>query len=180
MNQSKLSTKIQDSQATKRIVRKEDYLPLIVIVLVVSLSACADQWARGMWNSMLFMREFMALFWLILAMLKLFDLRGFAGLFQQYDLIGKRSRIYALVYPFIELLLGLAYQANVLPALTNSVSLVLMVIATIGVLLALHKKMDTSWCCLGAVLKVPLSPLAVLVDLGMAAMAGGMLLMGAA
>ncbi len=85
-----------------------------------------------------------------------------------------------MVYPFIELLLGLAYQANVLPALTNSVSLVIMLIATIGVLLALHKKMDTSWCCLGAVLKVPLGPLAVFVDLGMAAMAGSMLLTGAA
>ncbi len=180
MNQSKLPIKIQDSQATEGIVRKGDYLPLIVIVLVVLLSACADQWARGMWNSMLFMHASMAMFWLILAMLKLFDLRGFADLFQMYDLIGKRSRIYALVYPFIELLLGLAYQANVLPALTNSVSLVLMVIATIGVFLALHKKMDTSWCCLGAVLKVPLGPVAVAVDLGMAVMAGSMLLMDAA
>lgn len=37
---------------------ERDYLPLIVIVLVVALSASAGQWAHGTWDGRLFMRQF--------------------------------------------------------------------------------------------------------------------------
>jgi hypothetical protein len=159
-------------------VGKAGYWPLVVIVLIVSLSAAAEGWSHGTWSRMVVMREFMALFWLILSMLKLIDLRGFADLFQMYDLIGKHSRVYSLTYPFIELALGLAYKANMFPILTNILSLVAMVIAALGVVSALRGRMHASWCCLGAFLTVPLSRLAAVVDLAMAAMAGAMLWAG--
>ena len=57
----------------KRSVR--DYLALIVIVSVILLSATAGQWAHGTWDGRLFLRQFMGIFLVIFAMLKLFDLR---------------------------------------------------------------------------------------------------------
>ena len=160
-----------DHQHWKPKASLRGYLPLIVIVLVSLLSAVAGQWVHARWNSMAFMRQFMGVFLMIFAMFKLFDLRGFADGFQMYDLIAKRFRPYALVYPFIELALGLAYQANLYPMLTNLILLVMMVVGAAGVFYALHKGLDVACACLGTVLKVPLSTVAVVEDVGMSVMA---------
>jgi len=153
-----------------------DYWPLIVIVTVALLCAFASQWAVGKWDGVVWMRQFMGVFLVIFSMFKLFDLRGFADGFQMYDIIAKRFRSYALIYPFIELVLGLAYLGNVAPILTSSILLVVMLIGTSGVLWALHKGLDVACACLGTVLKVPLSTVAVVEDVGMAVMAAAMLL----
>jgi hypothetical protein len=155
-----------------------DYLPLIVIVLIAILTAVALQWGQGRLEARMWMRYFMGIFLVIFAMLKLFDLAGFADGFQMYDLIAKRFRPYALAYPFIELLLGLASLAGVFPMLTNLVLLVIMVIGAMGVFDALRKGLDVACACLGTVLKVPLSTVAVIEDVGMATMAALMLLLG--
>lgn len=151
----------------------QDYLPLIVIVLIALLAAFAR--ASGIGDGKTFMREFMGIFLVIFAMFKLFDLPGFADGFQKYDIIAKRFRPYALVYPFIELALGLAYQANLYQTLTNSILLAGMVVGATGVFWALYKGLDVACACLGTVLKVPLSTVAVVEDVGMAAMAAVML-----
>ena len=39
--------------------------------------------------------------------IKVIDLNGFADGYSTYDLLAKRSRPYALAYPFIELALGI-------------------------------------------------------------------------
>jgi hypothetical protein len=155
-----------------------DYLPLIVIVLAIAQSASAGQWMQGTWDGRSFMRQFTAVFLMLFAMPKLLDLRGFADGFQMYDLIGKRFRPYALAYPFIQLGLGLAYQTNLYPVLTNSVLLVVMLIGATGVFSALHQGLDVTCDSLGTYVKVPLSTVAVVEDAGLAAMAVGMLLMG--
>ena len=143
-----------------------DYFPLIVIVLVALLSAFASQWAHGMWDGKNWMRQFMGIFLVNFAMFKLFDLRGFADGFQMYDLVAKRFRPYASAYPFIELL----------PALISAVLIIVMLIGATGVLWALHKDLDVACACLGTVLKVPLSTVAIVEDAGMALMAALMLI----
>jgi hypothetical protein len=52
-----------------------------------------------------------------------------------------------------------------------------MLWGALGVIRALTKGMNVSCACLGTVLKVPLSTVALVEDLGMAGMAGAMLLM---
>jgi len=153
-----------------------DYLPLIVIVLVALVSALTGQWPLAKRDGSTLMRQFMGNFLVIFAMFKLFDLPGFADGFQKYDLIAKRFRPYALVYPFIELALGLAYQANFSTVTTNTILLVVMTIGAIGVLTALRNGLDVACACLGTMLKMPLSTVAVVEDVGMAAMAAIMLL----
>ena len=155
--------------------RWQDYIPLIVIVVLTLLSACAKQIAYAGWNWMNWMRDFMGFFLVVFSMFKFFDMEGFADGFQMYDLLAKRFRPYARIYPFIELALGLGYLSHWQPMLIYSVTVVILAFGSIGVLRALFKGLDIECACMGTVLHVPLSTVALIEDLGMAMMAAGML-----
>ncbi len=120
------------------------------------------------------MHYFMGVFLLIFALLKLFDLSGFADGFQMYDLLAKRFRPYALVYPFIELSLGLGYLAFWQPLVVYSATAVVLGFGALGVIRALQKGLDLECACMGTILKVPLSTVALTEDLAMAGMAAVM------
>lgn len=152
------------------------YLPLIVIVTLTMAAAAARVASTGVWQPMAWMHDFMGFFLVVFSMFKFFDLPGFADGFQMYDLLAKPLRPYAFVYPFIELGLGLAYLARWNPLVTYSVTIAVMLWGAAGVLLALKKGLDINCACMGNVLKVPLSTVALVEDLGMAAMAGVMLM----
>ena len=155
--------------------RWRDYIPLIIIIVLTSLSACAKQFAGVNWNWMNWMHDFMGLFLIIFSMFKFFDIDGFADGFQMYDLLAKPFRPYAYVYPFIELFLGLGYLAHWQPKLIYSVTVVVLAFGSIGILRALFKGLDVECACMGTVLHVPLSTVALVEDLGMALMAALML-----
>lgn len=153
-----------------------DYLPLLVIVALSMAAATARVASSDLWHAMDWMHDFMGFFLVVFSMFKFFDLSGFADGFQMYDLLAKPFRPYAYVYPFIELGLGLAYLARWNPVVTYSVTIAVMLWGAAGVLLALRKGLDLNCACMGTVLKVPLSTVALVEDLGMAAMALAMLL----
>jgi hypothetical protein len=159
--------------------RWTDYVPLLVIVVLTLLAACAKQNAYpGPWNWMEWMHDFMGFFLVVFAMFKFFDLPGFADGFQMYDLLARPLRPYAYVYPLLELGLGLGYLSRWQPALIYGATLGLMIFGALGVLNALRKGLDLECACLGTVLKVPLSTVALVEDLGMALMAGAMWWLG--
>jgi hypothetical protein len=154
----------------------QDYIPLIVLILLALLAALAHQASHAAWNAGEVMHAFMGFFLVEFSMFKFFDLEGFADGFQMYDLLAKPFRPYAYLYPFLELALGLAYLAHWNPPVVYGATLALMLFGSAGVLLALRKGLDLECACMGTVLKVPLSTVALAEDLGMAAMAAGMLL----
>jgi hypothetical protein len=170
------------SQAHKRVQERggslADYLPLIVILVLTMAAATARVASDDLWHAMDWMHDFMGLFLVVFSMFKFFDLRGFADGFQMYDLLAKPFRPYAYVYPFIELGLGLAYLARWQPVVTYNVTIAVMLWGAAGVLVALKKGLDINCACMGTVLKVPLSTVALVEDLGMAAMAVAMLMVG--
>jgi len=145
------------------------YKPLIVIILVVFFSSLAIQ--RGQGQAAAWMHDFMGLFLVVFAMFKLLDVPGFAEGFSMYDILAGRFRFYGFAYPFIELFLGLAYLARISSAALYALTVVLMLFGGIGVIKSLVKGLDVHCACLGTVLKVPLSTVAVFEDLGMALMA---------
>ena len=154
-----------------------DYIPLMVIVALAVLAGCAKQNAYGGgWNWMTWMHDFMGFFLVVFSMFKFFNLEGFADGFQMYDLLAMPFRPYAYVYPFIELALGLGYLAHWQPTIIYTATITVMVFGSLGVIAALMKGLDLDCACMGTVLKVPLSTIALVEDLGMAAMAAGMLL----
>ncbi len=147
------------------------YWPLIVILVIVLLASLALDAAE-----VPFMHGFMGLFLAIFAMFKFLDLKGFADGFQTYDLIAQRWRSYAYAYPFLELGLGLAYLSSFLPTLTYTATLLLMIISAAGVLRSIVSGRKIHCACLGTVLKVPLSTVSAVENIGMGLMAAIMLL----
>ena len=156
-----------------------DYIPLMVILALTLLAACAKQaaylpTATG-WSWMTWMHDFMGFFLVVFSMFKFFDLPGFADGFQMYDLLAKPLRPYAYGYPFIELALGLGYLAHWQPRAVYLATIIVMLFGALGVFNALRKGIDLECACMGTVLRVPLSTVALTEDLGMVAMAAAMM-----
>ena len=150
------------------------YKPLLVIIATVTFSAIALSLVDGRTHR--FMESFMGLFFVNFAMFKLIDFKSFADGFSMYDLIAKRSRQYALAFPFFELGLGLLYLMAFSPVITNSLTLFLMLISGAGVIKAIVTGDEHLQCaCLGTSLNVPLSTVSIIENFGMAGMAAFML-----
>jgi hypothetical protein len=122
------------------------------------------------WNN--WMANFMAGFFLVFSFFKLLDLRGFADSYATYDIIAKRWHGWGLIYPFIELALGLAFMLGLNPIATNGATFVIMGISIIGVLQSLLNKRRIQCACLGAVFNLPMSTITVIEDGLMIAMSG--------
>lgn len=138
---------------------------------LLEAQAGAFAWPRAM-------ARFMGGFFLTFAFFKLLDVRAFADAYAGYDVIAARWRLYGFVYPFIELLLGAAYLSGFQPTVTNAVTLVVMLVGTVGVVRTLLARRKIRCACLGAVFNLPMSYVTLAEDALMAAMAAVMLATG--
>lgn len=152
------------------------YTPLFVIIIGSALSASARQVAWDGWEGRIWMHDFMGFFLTVFAMVKLFDLKGFADGFQKYDLLAGVCRPYALVYPFLELALGMGYLSLWNTDFVYLATIVLLGFGSLGVFNSMRQGKDLNCACMGSILKVPLSTVTLTEDLGMAAMALAMLM----
>ncbi|MEX0848894.1 MAG: MauE/DoxX family redox-associated membrane protein [Candidatus Dependentiae bacterium] len=148
----------------------KDFLPLIAIFLIVISFVGLRQLSYGP-DLRAAMSDFMAAFFIIFGAFKLLNLKGFAEAYATYDVIAKKSIIYAYAYPFIEIALGLAYLFRLFPNVTNFVTLIVMFVSAIGVAIELSKGRDITCACLGVVFKIPMTYVTLFEDLLMAAMA---------
>ena len=151
------------------------YKPLIALILVSAsaASALSHNFSFSYW-----MTSFMGIFLLVFALLKLFDIPGFAEGFQRYDLLAKRSHTYARAYPYLELLLALSYLGRYNLIVTYIATILLMSFGALGVFTALRKGLNVNCACMGTALNVPLSTVAVIENVGMTLMAITMLITG--
>ena len=117
------------------------------------------------------MHNFLGIFLCQFALVKLYDLKGFARGFARYDIIGMHSIGYAYVYPFIELALGLAFLSYILLLPAYIVTIAAMVLGIIGVARAMHEKLRVPCACMGSFLRVPLSGVTLTENIIMGAMA---------
>jgi hypothetical protein len=152
------------------------YRPLLLIVgyllgitTIIELTATRFDTERAMTN-------FMGGFFLAFSFFKMLDVRAFATAYSTYDVLASRWPAYGLVYPFLELLLGVAYLSGVAPVATNVATLVLMLIGLVGVSEALLNRRRIQCACLGTVFELPMSKVTFIEDAAMAAMAAFMLL----
>lgn len=147
----------------------------MIIVVLTSLTAGAClAGSPGRWDWMEWMRNFMGFFLVVFSMFKFFDISGFADGFGMYDLLARRFRFYAYVHPMIELGIGLGYLARWQPAVIAAITVGVMLFGAAGVINALRKGLDLECACMGTILQVPLSTVALVEDLGMALMAAAM------
>jgi len=147
------------------------FLPLIIIFAVILLFVGVRLVWLGSFDLMIAMQTFMAGFFLVFGFFKVINLKGFADAYQMYDLLAKRSRFYALLYPFLELALGIAYLLSFQLLSVAIITLVVMGVSAVGVGNELRKKNQIVCACLGAIFKVPMTKVTFLEDVLMFLMA---------
>jgi cation transport ATPase len=103
------------------------------------------------------MTDFMGLFFILFSFFKLLDIRGFSRSFSMYDVLAKRISFYGLVYPFIEMILGVMFlfQNHIYYALL--ITFIILTSTTIGVIQTLILKRSIKCACLGTVLDLPMT-----------------------
>ncbi|HEY3788691.1 MAG TPA: MauE/DoxX family redox-associated membrane protein, partial [Urbifossiella sp.] len=156
---------------------KTSFFPLALIVGFLLGVVLLVEVARGSFVWPLAMTNFMAGWFLVFSFFKLLDVKAFADSYQTYDLLAARSRLYALGYPFIELALGIAFLLRYELKVVNGVTLIVMLIGTVGVVRTLISRRKIRCACLGAVFNLPMSYVTLAEDVLMVAMAAVMLVM---
>ena len=124
------------------------YTPVIAIFSTAGLMALAT----GMGIT-----GFMGFSLSLLASLKLMDIESFAEGFAKYDLITKKIKPYAKIYPFAELALGLGFLSGFAPLATGITSLLIGVSGSVSVFKAVYiDKLALNCACVGGNSKAPL------------------------
>jgi len=154
----------------------ETYKPILLIFGYISAVMLLVQFKNQSFNLMEAMSHFMAGFFLVFSFFKLLNLKGFAESYVMYDVLAKKIPVWAYLYAFVELGLGVAYLINFNPIITNLVTLIVMTISIIGVLQSVLNKQKIQCACLGAVFNLPMSTVTIIEDALMIAMSGIMLI----
>lgn len=154
----------------------ETYKPILLIFFYISLVTILIQLKNENFNVMEAMQHFMAGFFLVFSFFKLLNLKGFAESYVMYDVIARKIPVWAYLYVFIELILGLAFLTGFNPLLTNSLTFLVMSVSIIGVLQSVLNKKKIQCACLGAIFNLPMSTVTIIEDALMIIMSGLMII----
>lgn len=147
------------------------YWPLVVIVIISIIGGAALLNMSPNHSSKYLMVNISGLFFLFLATLKFWDLKGFYEGFSQYDLVAKKSALYGYLYPFLELVVAVGYLSHFFVIGVAILTAILMFITLLGVVCAIFSGREIRCACMGSKLDVPLSVVSAVETLGMGAMA---------
>lgn len=153
----------------------ETYKPILLLFFYITLVTILIQIFNHHFDWMQWMQHFMAGFFLIFSFFKMLDLKGFAESYVMYDVIAKHMPVWAYIYAFLELALGIAYLINFSPRITNIITFIVMTISIIGVLQSVLNKKKIQCACLGAVFNLPMSTVTIIEDGLMIAMSAFMI-----
>jgi len=149
------------------------YRPVIALFSMTALGALAASYAvTGSIVTLLSAEWFIGFSMLVLALLKLQNIEGFATMFLNYDLLAKRWVPYSYVYPFAEGLAGVLMISGALPWLSVPVALFIATIGAVSVFKAVYiDKRELKCACVGGSSNVPLGFISLTENLMMIAMA---------
>jgi hypothetical protein len=146
-----------------------EYFKFSGIIIFVAIVAAIDAGWPGL-DFEKYIESFMGVFFLVFGSFKLLNLREFAYGFQSYDIVAKKSLAYAYAYPFIQLIFGILYLVNLDSCMLDLAVLAISIISSIGVFRTLGSGAKIHCVCLGNIIKLPLSKISFVEDLGMAIM----------
>ena len=155
-----------------------EYLKFGLVIAAIFLASYLLYGQSGISGATEYMRWFMGVFMATFAAFKLTGYRTFATAFAGYDIIARRFSAYARLFPFIELSLALLYLLDWLPAGRDILVVLISGTAAIGVFKEIYRGKSGLGCaCLGNVIKLPLSSISLIENLGMLVMASMMLIL---
>ncbi|MEL7145082.1 MAG: MauE/DoxX family redox-associated membrane protein [Bacteroidota bacterium] len=152
------------------------YRPLLLIVGFIAGVSLLAQYPFSEFSGGLWMRHFMAGFFIVFSFFKLLNIEGFASSYAMYDEVAARWKNWGYLYPFVELGLGVLYLINLFPFWTNLVTIVVLGVSSIGVIRSNLNRKKIKCACLGDVFNLPMSTVTIIEDVGMVAMAVVMIL----
>lgn len=134
----------------------KDYVPLmLVIASIIAATLITCIFTSYTLNNLL--GYSMGYFFIVFGLFKVIDIRNFAMGYAEYDLITKNLPVWAYVYPFVELFLGMLYLLGDPSRGTLWATIALSLITVVSVWLKLRKHEQIHCVCLGNLLKVPLT-----------------------
>jgi len=157
----KISNKynVSASSIEKNVITSKSELkqlkPLFLIFIYILLIAIGLHYKSWDWSG--FMLDFMGIFYIVFSFFKLLDLKGFPESFKMYDPLAKIVPIYAVVYPFIEIGLGVLFLFRIQIPLALILTIIILGVTTIGVTQSLLSKKVIKCACLGTALKLPMT-----------------------
>lgn len=154
--------------ANKKMKRPlKDFLPLIIIFSVIVLfTILMTIFVKQELHFA--MRIMMGSFFLVFGFFKIINLKAFADAYSTYDIVAMRSKFYAFLYPFLELIIAILYLANIGGIYRDIFTFILMIVSSIGVIRKLKKKEEIPCACLGMVFKLPMTWVTLAEDILMA------------
>ena len=144
------STKGDTKNSIQRLV------PLFDVLTGIALVSSFRQISGGP-DPMLWMMDFMGIFFLIFGLFKLYDIKGFVRGFQTYDMIAKKIPAFAYSLPFIEIILGGLYLAGFMFLWQNLVALTLAGLGIYSAYAVIKKKKEVQCVCLGTAFNLPMT-----------------------
>ncbi len=160
-----------EGKKTNRIIDYfSTYKPIFITLGLVSLLSLISFVNSGNKNDEI-MRYFMGYFFIIFSFLKLQDIKSFSISFSNYDPITNRISSFGIIYPFIELSLGIFFLLGQFLVTANLITLIILLPQTYGIVKKLRKNEMINCACLGSSFNIPLSNLTVIENLLMCVMA---------
>ena len=145
-----------DTQESRNAPDKlQQLFPLFLILTYVFAASIALNMDDLFYQS--FMVDFMGLFFIVFSFFKLLDLKGFVASFKMYDPLAKKIPLYAMIYPFLEVILGLLFLFRIGIQFSLWMTVIVLGITTIGVTRSLLSKQNITCACLGSVLNLPMT-----------------------
>ncbi len=155
---------------------RQELAKFILVIASIAVMSWLLNSIYGQASFIEFLRWYMGVFFVVFASFKLIGYKMFAMMFAEYDVVAKKVMAYAYAYPFIELGLGVMYVANILPNARDWVAVVVMGVGSVGVLQEIKRRSGIHCACLGNVIKLPLSTVSLVEDVGMGLMALALIL----
>lgn len=149
------------------------YRPVVALFTMTALMAMAASHAvTGSPFTLRAAEWFIGFSMVVLALLKLQNIEGFATMFLNYDLLAKRWVPYSYVYPFAEGLAGVLMVAGALTWLSVPVALFIGTVGAASVFKAVYiDRRELKCACVGGSSNVPLGFISLTENLMMVAMA---------
>lgn len=148
--------------------------PILLALLVVIISSLSIQMAENTFVLNNWFVSYMGMFFILFSFLKLLNIKGFSMTFSRYDLLAKNIPGFALSYPFLEFLLGIAFLTQTALLASNIIALIFMTSQSIGVMYVLKNKQPMKCACMGSSINLEISYITLLENVIMILMAAYM------
>lgn len=112
-----------------------------------------------------FLHNVVGTVFLLLGIVKLYNLNQFVSIFNKYDIIGSNIPSYGYLFPFLEIILGILFLKQSKIRLLYPFTIILITINILGVINGLQSKYKLKCGCIGSFIDLPLSYLTILENL---------------